>query len=48
MIGYHSFLLWQMPWQKGLQVDYEKAFDAAKHRRYDELGLKAYKQNGFI
>ncbi|MBX9888098.1 MAG: GH92 family glycosyl hydrolase [Flavobacteriaceae bacterium] len=50
MIGYHSVSVIADAMVKGIAgFDYEKAFEAAKHSAMrDELGLKAYKQNGFI
>ena len=50
MIGYHSVSVMADAMAKGITgFDYEKAFAAAKHSAMrDELGLKAYKQNGFI
>jgi hypothetical protein len=50
MIGYHSVSVMADAMAKGIKgFDYEKAFEAAKHSAMrDELGLKAYKQNGFI
>ena len=50
MIGYHSVSVIADAMVKGLKgFDYEKAFEAAKHSSMlDHLGLKAYKQNGFI
>ncbi|MDG2432975.1 GH92 family glycosyl hydrolase [Flavobacterium sp.] len=50
MIGYHSVSVMADAMAKGITgFDYEKAFEAAKHSAMrDELGLKAYKQNGFI
>ncbi|MBU0940776.1 MAG: GH92 family glycosyl hydrolase [Bacteroidetes bacterium] len=50
MIGYHSVSVMADAMVKGIiGFDYEKAFAAAKHSAMrDELGLKAYKQNGFI
>ena len=50
MIGYHSVSVMADAMAKGITgFDYQKAFEAAKHSAMrDELGLKAYKQNGFI
>ncbi len=50
MIGYHSVSVISDAMVKGIKgFDYEKAFVAAKHSAMlDHLGLKAYKQNGFI
>ncbi|WP_312312837.1 GH92 family glycosyl hydrolase [Empedobacter brevis] len=50
MIGYHSVSVIADAMVKGFKgFDYEKAFEAAKHSAtLDHLGLKAYKQNGFI
>lgn len=50
MIGYHSVSVMADAMAKGITgFDYNKAFEAAKHSAMrDELGLKAYKENGFI
>ena len=50
MIGYHSVSVIADAMVKGIKgFDYEKAFEASKHSAMlDHLGLKAYKQNGFI
>lgn len=50
MIGYHSVSVIADAMVKGFKgFDYEKAYEAAKHSAMlDHLGLKAYKQNGFI
>ena len=50
MIGYHSVSVIADAMVKGIKgFDYEKAFAASKHSAMlDHLGLKAYKQNGFI
>lgn len=50
MIGYHSVSVMADAMVKGIKgFDYEKALEAAKHSAMlDHLGLKAYKQNGFI
>jgi predicted alpha-1,2-mannosidase len=50
MIGYHAVSVIADAMVKGFKgFDYEKAFEAAKHSAMlDHLGLKAYKQNGFI
>jgi predicted alpha-1,2-mannosidase len=50
MIGYHSVSVMADAMAKGMTgFDYHKAFEAAKHSAMrDELGLKAYKENGFI
>lgn len=50
MIGYHSVSVIADAMTKGIKgFDYEKAFEASKHSAMlDHLGLKAYKQNGFI
>ena len=50
MIGYHSVSVMADAMAKGIEgVDYEKAFEAAKHSAMlDHLGLDAYKKNGFI
>jgi predicted alpha-1,2-mannosidase len=50
MIGYHSVSVMADAMAKGITgFDYEKCFEAAKHSAMrDELGLKAYKENGFI
>ncbi|HLP63403.1 GH92 family glycosyl hydrolase [Flavobacterium sp.] len=50
MIGYHSVSVMADAMAKGITgFDYEKAFQAAKHSAMlDHLGLKAYKQQGFI
>jgi predicted alpha-1,2-mannosidase len=50
MIGYHSVSVMADAMAKGIKgFDYNKAFEAAKHSAMlDHLGLKAYKQNGFI
>lgn len=50
MIGYHSVSVMADAMAKGIRgFDYEKAFQSAKHSAMlDHLGLKAYKQNGFI
>lgn len=50
MIGYHSVSVMADAMAKGITgFDYEKAFAAAKHSAMrDELGLEAYKKNGFI
>lgn len=50
MIGYHSVSVMADAMAKGITgFDYEKAFEAAKHSAMlDHLGLKAYKEQGFI
>jgi predicted alpha-1,2-mannosidase len=50
MIGYHSVSVMADAMAKGITgFDYEKAFQAAKHSAMlDHLGLKVYKQQGFI
>lgn len=50
MIGYHSVSVIADAMVKGIKgFDYEKAFEASRHSAMlDHLGLKAYKQNGFI
>ncbi|HEY0030878.1 MAG TPA: GH92 family glycosyl hydrolase [Bacteroidia bacterium] len=50
MIGYHSVSVIADAMVKGIKgFDYEKAFEASKHSAMlDHLGLKAYKQKGFI
>jgi predicted alpha-1,2-mannosidase len=50
MIGYHSVSVIADAMVKGITgFNYEKAFEAAKHSAMlDHLGLKSYKQNGFI
>jgi predicted alpha-1,2-mannosidase len=50
MIGYHSVSVIADAMVKGIKgFDYEKAFEASKHSAMlDHLGLKAYKENGFI
>jgi predicted alpha-1,2-mannosidase len=50
MIGYHSVSVIADAMVKGIKgFDYEKAFEASKHSAMlDQLGLKAYKQKGFI
>lgn len=50
MIGYHSVSVIADAMVKGIKgFDYEKAYQASKHSAMlDHLGLKAYKQNGFI
>ncbi|TGN29239.1 GH92 family glycosyl hydrolase [Empedobacter tilapiae] len=50
MIGYHSVSVIADAMVKVFKgFDYEKAYEAAKHSAMlDHLGLKAYKQNGFI
>lgn len=50
MIGYHSVSVIADAMMKGIAgFDYEKAYEAAKHSAMlDHLGLKAYKENGFI
>ena len=50
MIGYHSVSVIADAMKKDIRgFDYEKAFEASKHSAMlDHLGLKAYKQNGFI
>ena len=49
MIGYHSVSVMADAMMKGLEFDYEKAFEAAKHSAMlDVFGLEAYKKNGFI
>ncbi|OFY83981.1 MAG: alpha-mannosidase [Bacteroidetes bacterium RIFCSPLOWO2_12_FULL_35_15] len=50
MIGYHSVSVIADAMVKGIKgFGYEKAFEASKHSAMlDHLGLKAYKQNGFI
>jgi predicted alpha-1,2-mannosidase len=50
MIGYHSVSVIADAMVKGIPgFNYEKAFEASKHSAMmDHLGLKAYKQNGFI
>lgn len=50
MIGYHSVSVIADAMIKGIKgFDYEKAYAASKHSAMlDHLGLKAYKQNGFI
>ena len=50
MIGYHSVSVIADAMSKGIKgFDYEKAFEASKASAMrDVLGLKAYKENGFI
>jgi glycosyl hydrolase family 92/F5/8 type C domain-containing protein len=50
MIGYHSVSVIADAMVKGIKgFDYEKAFEASKHSAMlDHLGLKAYKEKGFI
>lgn len=50
MIGYHSVSVIADAMTKGIKgFDYEKAFEASKASAMrDVLGLKAYKENGFI
>src|SRR5690606_30804221 len=49
MIGYHSVSVMADAMIKGLEFDYEKAFEAAKHSAMLNIfGLEAYKKNGFI
>lgn len=50
MIGYHSVSVIADAMVKGIEgFDYEKAFEASKASAMrDVLGLKAYKENGFI
>lgn len=50
MIGYHSVSVIADAMSKGIKgFDYEKAFEASKHSAMlDHLGLKAYKEKGFI
>ena len=50
MIGYHSVSVMADAMVKGIKgFDYEKAFTAAKNSAMrDNLGLDAYKKNGFI
>ncbi len=49
MIGYHSVSVMADAMMKGLEFDYEKAFEAAKYSAMlDHLGLEAYKETGFI
>jgi len=50
MIGYHSVSVMADAMVKNIKgFDYNKAFEAAKHSAMlDHLGLKAYKENGFI
>jgi predicted alpha-1,2-mannosidase len=50
MIGYHSVSVIADAMAKGIEgFDYEKAFEASKASAMrDVLGLKAYKENGFI
>ncbi len=50
MIGYHAVSVIADAMLKGIKgFDYEQAFEASKHSAMlDHLGLKAYKQNGFI
>lgn len=50
MIGYHSVSVIADAMVKGIKgFDYEKAYAASKHSAMlDHLGLKAYKQKGFI
>ncbi len=50
MIGYHSVSVIADAMAKGIKgFDYEKAFEASKASAMrDVLGLKAYKENGFI
>ncbi len=50
MIGYHSVSVMADAMAKGIKgFDYEKAFTAAKNSALrDNLGLDAYKKNGFI
>ncbi|MFC6268061.1 GH92 family glycosyl hydrolase [Frigoriflavimonas asaccharolytica] len=50
MIGYHSVSVIADAMAKGITgFDYEKAFEASKSSAMlDVLGLKAYKENGFI
>jgi len=50
MIGYHAVSVFADAMAKSIKgFDYEKAFEASKHSAMlDHLGLKAYKQNGFI
>lgn len=50
MIGYHAVSVIADAMVKGIKgFDYEKGFEASKHSAMlDHLGLKAYKQNGFI
>ncbi|MGS0748559.1 GH92 family glycosyl hydrolase [Halpernia sp. GG3] len=50
MIGYHSVSVIADAMKDGIKgFDYEKAFEASKSSAMrDVLGLKAYKQNGFI
>ncbi len=50
MIGYHSVSVMADAMAKGIKgFDYEKAFEAAKHSAMlDQLGLEAYKRQGFI
>lgn len=50
MIGYHSVSVIADAMVKGIKgFSYDKALEAAKHSAMlDHLGLKAYKQNGYI
>jgi predicted alpha-1,2-mannosidase len=50
MIGYHSVSVMADAMAKGIKgFDYEKCFEAAKHSAMlDQLGLDAYKRQGFI